>query len=77
MQNNKILSKIELQIKNAQNYLKKANQYYEKSTEDLDDFKYVKRLVEDNQPVVLTKKMRKQLKLADKDPFAEAQDEDL
>ena len=66
-----------MQIKDAQNYLKKANQYYEKSTEDLDDFKYVKRLVEDNQPVVLTKKMRKQLKLADKDPFTEAQDEDL
>ena len=77
MQNNKILSKIELQIKDAQNYLKKANQYYEKSTEEVDDFKYVKRLVEDNQPVVLTKKMRKQLKLADKDPFTEAQDEDL
>ena len=77
MQNNKILSKIELQIKDAQNYLKKANQYYEKSTDDVDNFKYVKRLVEDNQPVVLTKKMRKQLKLSEKDPFTEAQDEDL
>ena len=59
MQNNKILTKIEHQIKDAQNYLKKANQYYEKSTDDVDNFKYVKRLVEDNQPVVLTKKMRK------------------
>jgi len=70
----KTVYSIENEIKEAQSYLGAANEYYEKlgarNSPTKHDYDYIKRLVEDGQPVVLTKKMKKALKIKDElEPF--------
>lgn len=61
--------KIEKEIKEAQTYLSMTNKYYEKlagrGSPTQSEYNYIKRLVDDGEPVVLTKKIRKALKIKD------------
>ena len=65
----KTVHKIEEEIKEAQGYLKEVDEYYGRPqgrySPTKQEYDYIKRMVDDGQPVVLTKKMKKALKIKD------------
>ena len=64
----KTVNAIETEIKDAQGYLQWADLHYDnrnRNSPSQAEYNYIKRLVDDGQPVVLTKKIRKALKLKD------------
>ena len=62
---------IEKEIQDAQEYLKLAEQYHTskpiggRGSPTKAEYDYIKRLVDDGQPVILSKKMKKGLKIKD------------
>ncbi len=78
----KTVHEIEKEITEAQNILNYADQFYKQPTGRRSptkaEYDYIKRLVDDGQPVVLTKKMKKALKIKDDtEVFDKAMKEDL
>lgn len=63
----KTVKAIETEIKDAQNYLVWADQHYDKKrySPSEAEYKYIKRLVDDGQPIVLSKQIRKALNMKD------------
>ena len=65
----KTVHEIETQIKEAQNYLVFAEEYYAKmqgrGSPTKQEYDYIRRMVDDGEPVVLSKKVRKALKIKD------------
>ena len=78
----KTVDKVEKEIKEAQDYLILAEEYYNRPVGGRSpgkaEYDYIKRLVDDGQPVVLSKQMRKALKMKDDDEtFNQAMKDDL
>ena len=78
----KTVFEIEKEIKQAQNYLQMADNFYSKQqsrgSPTKAEYDYIKRLVDDGQPVVLTKQIKKALKIRDDVAiFEKAMKEDL
>ena len=65
----KTVYKIEQEIKEAMAYLKDVDEYYarqqSRNSPTREEYDYIRRLVDDGEPVVLTKYMRKALKIKD------------
>ena len=63
----KIVTNIEKEIKEAQSFLQQAEQFYKQPqgrwSPSRDEYNYIRRLIDDGEPVVLTKKMRKALQI--------------
>ena len=78
----KTVYQIEKEISDAQNCLSAACDFYENQGKSnkmtKHDYNYIKRLVEDGQPVVLSKKMKRAIKMKDDlEFFDKAMVEDL
>lgn len=79
----KTVHSIEKDINDARNYLQVANEFYDKqngrNSPSQADFKYLKRMVDDGEPVVLSKGLQKVLKIKDdqNQRFEKAITEDL
>ena len=78
----KTVHKIEKEIKEAQNYLKEVEEFYGRPqgrySPTKEEYNYIKRMVDDGQPVVLSKQMRKALKMKDEmETLENAMKEDL
>ena len=65
----KTVDQIEKEIREAQHYLKDAEYYYThvqgRTSPTRSEYDYIQRLVDDGEPVKLSKKMRKALKMKD------------
>ena len=78
----KTVANVEKEIKEAQNYLQYADQYYSQAkgrkSPTKAEYDYIRRMVDDGQPIVLTRKMKKALKIKDEmEQIDNAMKEDL
>ena len=65
----KTMHQIETELAEAKNYLCAANEFYDKqggrNSPTQQDYNYLKRMVDDGEPVVLSKSLAKTLKIKD------------
>ena len=78
----KTVHNVEKEIKDAQAYLKEVDDYYARAqgrnSPTKAEYNYIKRMVDDGIPVVLSKSMRKALKIKDEmETLETAMKEDL